>query len=98
MKRLVYLLLVLMLIAVPLPKISRAADTSSVTMAFIESEPDTLDPQAAAAVDDFQVLWNVYDGLVGYDSKTLAVDNSGLAEKWDISDDGLVYTFHLRKG
>ncbi len=98
MKRLAYLLLVLMLVAVPLPQISRAADASSVTMAFLESEPANLDPQAAAAQDEFQVLWNVYEGLVGYDPKTLAPNNSGLAEKWDISDDGLVYTFHLRKG
>src|SRR5439155_24251499 len=98
MKRLIYLLVVLMLIAVPLPKISQAADASSVTMAFLESEPANLDPQAAAAQDEFQVLWNVYDGLVGYDAETLAPNKSGLAEKWEVSDDGLVYTFHLRKG
>lgn len=77
---------------------SAAQDGSSITMAFLENEPAKLDPQAADSLDDYQVLWNVYEGLVGYDPKTLAPDNSGLAESWDISDDGLVYTFHLRQG
>ena len=44
----------------------------------------------------------VYSGLVQYDP----LDHSGipnkiipdLAEKWDISQDGMVYTFHLRSG
>ncbi len=98
MKRLAYLILILIFIAAPLPLTTRAADSTTVTMAFLESEPATLDPQAAGAQDEYQVLWNVYEGLVGYDPKTLTPDTSGLAEKWDISSDGLVYTFHLRKG
>src|SRR5262249_60444304 len=70
---------------------------SSVTMAFIEAEPAKLDPQTADALDDFQVLWNVCEGMVGYDSKTLA-PTPALATSWDISSDGLTYTFHLRSG
>jgi ABC-type transport system substrate-binding protein len=98
MKRLAYLLLILMLVTVSMTNISRAADASSVTMAFLESEPTKLDTVTADSLDAFQVLWNVCEGLVGYDSKTLAPDTSGLAEKWEISSDGLTYTFHLRKG
>ena len=38
----------------------------------------------------------IYNGLVKYDKDMNIVGD--LAESWDISDDGLVITFHLRKG
>src|SRR4051812_27081541 len=100
MKRLSLLLAVLLLVSAlaPLGAVNAQADkATTVTMAFIEAEPKGLDPQAAQTVDEFQVLYNVYEGLVTYDSKTLN-PVPGLAEKWDISKDGLVYTFHLHKG
>ena len=37
---------------------------------------------------------NFYETLVNYENGKFV---PGLAETWDISDDGLVYTFHLRK-
>src|SRR5690606_17599180 len=49
------------------------------------------------AVNDFRILMNVYEGLVRYRSGTLEVEPA-LAENWDISDDGTVYTFTLRGG
>jgi peptide/nickel transport system substrate-binding protein len=60
-------------------------------------EPPSLDPtaEAAAAVDEV-VYANVFEGLVRF-----AADGSvipGLAESWDISEDGLTYTFHLHGG
>ena len=36
------------------------------------------------------------EGLVSEDPKTLK-PVPGVAEKWEVSEDGLVYTFHLRK-
>lgn len=39
----------------------------------------------------------LYDGLVRYSLEDLSPSPS-LAESWDISDDGTVYTFHLRQG
>src|SRR5258708_27219332 len=95
MKRLVSLLVVVFLVSLAVPQPSRAADASSVTMAFVEAEAVKLDPLTADALDDFQVLWNVCEGMVSYDSKTLA-PIPGLASSWDISSDGLTYTFHLR--
>ncbi len=99
MKRLSLLLAALLLMGTLAPMAARAqADkATTVTMAFLEAEPKTLDPQAAQTLDEFQVLYNIYEGLVSYDPKTLS-PVSGLAEKWDISKDGLVYTFHLRAG
>ncbi len=61
------------------------------------AEPKSLDPHATTALNDFRILVNVYDGLVRFSDGTLQVEPS-LAESWTISEDGLVYTFQLRKG
>jgi peptide/nickel transport system substrate-binding protein len=39
----------------------------------------------------------MYDRLIGYDSPDTKVINARLAERWDISDDGMEYTFYLRE-
>lgn len=61
------------------------------------AEPKSLDPAAVTAVNDFRILVNVYEGLTRYKSGTLEVE-PGLAESWEISDDGTEYTFKLRSG
>ena len=61
------------------------------------AEPKSMDPHVVTAVNDFRILVNVYDGLVRYQSGTLEVE-PGLAESWEISADGLTYTFALREG
>jgi len=63
----------------------------------MQLEPPNLDPTggAAAAIDEV-VYANVFEGLTRYSSDgTIA---PGLAESWSVSDDGTVYTFHLRAG
>ncbi|AMY69493.1 ABC transporter substrate-binding protein [Frigidibacter mobilis] len=61
------------------------------------AEPQSLDPHAVTAVNDFRILMNIYEGLVRYAPGTLEVEPA-LAESWEISDDGKVYTFTLREG
>ncbi|WP_246248915.1 ABC transporter substrate-binding protein [Chelativorans alearense] len=61
------------------------------------AEPKSLDPHAVTAVNDFRILMNVYDGLVRYSDGTLEVEPA-LATSWEISEDGLTYTFKLREG
>ena len=95
MKYALCLMVLVLVLALAVPVL--AQDATSATAAFLENEPQTLDPQAAQQADEFQVLYNVCEGLVGYDPATLA-PAPGLAESWKISDDGLVYTFTLRKG
>src|SRR5690606_21088540 len=43
------------------------------------------------------ILNNVYDGLIGLDADT-GEFTPALAESWEVSEDGLTYTFHLRQG
>ncbi|MEQ9691922.1 MAG: ABC transporter substrate-binding protein [Bauldia litoralis] len=61
------------------------------------AEPKSLDPSVDTAVNDFRILMNMYDGLVRYKDGTLEPE-AALAESWEISDDALTYTFHLRDG
>ena len=62
----------------------------------IGSEPDSLDPWQSAASDTEAIMHNVFEGLCLYDENGEIIP--GLAESWDISEDGLTYTFHLRQG
>src|SRR5260221_10155851 len=66
-------------------------------MALPEGDANSLDPQQYQTLAEFQTLQNVYEGLFKYDQKTLQ-PVPGLAEKYEVSADGLKYTFHLRKG
>ena len=61
------------------------------------AEPKSLDPAAVTAVNDFRILVNLYDGLVRFQDGSLEVEPA-LAESWEISQDGTVYTFSLREG
>lgn len=60
------------------------------------AEPDRLDPHLTSAFASFQVLENVYDTLV-QPGPDLTMEPA-LAESWEISDDGLTWTFALRDG
>lgn len=59
-------------------------------------EPPTLDPQKATDVVSFDILNDVLDGLTRYNKDGKIEKGSGLAKDWDVSKDGLTYTFHLR--
>jgi oligopeptide transport system substrate-binding protein len=58
-------------------------------------DPQTLDPALATGLEDLRVINGLFEGLTRYDPVT-ARPIPGLAEKWEISPDGRVYTFHLR--
>ena len=63
----------------------------------LQLEPPTLDLTASPAAAIPQVLlYNVYEGLVKLDET--GTIQPLLAESWDLSDDGLEYTFNLRPG
>ncbi|WP_314024384.1 peptide ABC transporter substrate-binding protein [Filifactor alocis] len=60
----------------------------------LSSEPKSIDPALNTAVDGHQVIIGVFEGLCRLDEKDQGIP--GIAESWDISEDNLTYTFHLR--
>ncbi|WP_176250379.1 ABC transporter substrate-binding protein [Sulfitobacter sp. HGT1] len=73
-----------------------AAAQSDITVAM-QLEPPHLDPTSAAAGAIDQVLYsNVFEGLTRFMGDGSVVP--GLAKSWEISEDGLTYTFKLQEG
>lgn len=57
--------------------------------------PQNLDPQYASDVSSITVISNMFSGLLALDADGAIVNDN--AESYDISDDGLTYTFNLSK-
>ena len=60
------------------------------------SDPKTWDALATSRSADSEAIVNTYDGLVEYDNENEI--KPALAESWEVSEDGLTYTFHIRQG
>ncbi len=60
------------------------------------TEPQGLDPHIATGVPEHHIIQALFEGLVYKDPNSLEVE-PGVAESWQISEDGKVYTFNLRK-
>ena len=65
-------------------------------VAGMQTDPVGLDPHITNATSTRNMLENVYDTLVMFDSSLQIVP--GLAGSWEVSEDGLTWTFHLREG
>jgi len=96
-------LLLLAVIAIPLGACDRdnevvdthdAADSLIVLRRGNGGDPQTLDPARAEDTHAFRVLADLYEGLLILDATGNAIP--GVAEEWEVSSDGLSYTFHLR--
>ncbi len=57
-----------------------------------------LDPPFQTGGTDSMILVNVYNSLVTHNPESLKVVDPDLAESWEVSEDGTVYTFNLREG
>ena len=73
-----------------------AEENTELTVNFSPSSL-SLNPQLGFTTAEAQIFTALYEGLVAYDPVTLQPE-PGMAESWDVSEDGLVYTFHLREG
>lgn len=60
------------------------------------AEVQSLDPHIAGGTVDQNVLSALFEGLVTLDEQTFQ-PRPGAAERWELSPNGLVYTFHLRR-
>jgi oligopeptide transport system substrate-binding protein len=61
-------------------------------------EPATLDPNRASDSTSITVLNQLVRPLVYFDADLNTVSEGGLAESWDVSEDGQTVTFHLKDG
>ena len=61
------------------------------------AEPSDLDPQTITGIPERNIVATLFEGLTRSDPVTLEAQ-PGAAASWDISPDGLLYTFHLRPG
>jgi peptide/nickel transport system substrate-binding protein len=60
----------------------------------IPQDPDFLDPHKAAASGTYEMMFNVFEGLLKPDSNGGV--RSAVAESYEVSDDGLTYTFTIK--
>lgn len=74
-------------------KTSAAGGTVKVS---VGSEPDNLDPMLSSATDTSAIMMNVFEGLLGFNEKGEFIP--ALAKSYDISEDGLTYSFKLKQG
>ncbi len=58
------------------------------------TEIKSIDPAVVKGVPEARVIYGIFEGLVNFHPETLE-PTPGVAERWEISDDGLVYTFHI---
>jgi peptide/nickel transport system substrate-binding protein len=75
---------------VPAPKAGGAIKFAT------QADPDGLDPHRSPADSTFIIAMNIFDSLVMTNAAGQLLP--GLAARWDVSPDGLTYTFHLRRG
>lgn len=68
-------------------------DTIKMSMA---SDIDSFDPFLSVAYDTQAVNKNIFEGLMTFDENGNCIPS--LSESYDVSNDGLLYTFHLRHG
>ncbi len=57
-------------------------------------EPDSLDPQRGQSLSAQNILRDVFEGLTREDARGAVIP--GIAERWQVSADGLIWTFYLR--
>lgn len=60
------------------------------------NEPNTLDPHRTSGTWESHILRDLFLGLTSFDAHGATIP--GAAERWDVSADGKVYVFHLRRG
>lgn len=63
---------------------------------YFDADPNTWDALNTSNAADSEILVNTYDGLAEYDMENQL--KPALAESWEVSEDGLTYTFHIRQG
>ena len=87
-------LLMIMLVIMIASSSSAASRSQSEIVFNLGADPRTIDPALNNTVDGNNVIVNIFDGLVrtGFND----APEPACAESWEVSDDGMKWTFHLR--
>ncbi|HVU12607.1 MAG TPA: ABC transporter substrate-binding protein [Phototrophicaceae bacterium] len=92
--RILFIVAVLALVALPTFAQSSTAEPNMLVMARA-ADATGLDPHTQTAFASFRLLELIYEPLVNLDANLNVVP--ALAESWEFSSDGLTLTFHLRQ-
>jgi len=73
-----------------------AAESGGTAVVVVPQDPDFLDPHLAVASGTSEMMFNVFEGLLKPNEKGEVYP--ALAESYEITDNGLTYTFKIRQG
>jgi peptide/nickel transport system substrate-binding protein len=90
------LLLIASMVCVGYPAAAGTPVQGGILRAALTASPPTLDPHSATHLAVREVGLHIFESLLTFDAKFQVVPQ--LAERWEASKDGKVYTFSLRKG
>ncbi len=79
------------------PEPEKVAAVGGTLVWALPSEPDTLDPHKTARSESATVMGQIGGALVARDAETGEIVPY-LAERWEVSEDGLTWTFYLKEG
>ena len=77
-------------------KSSSSSSDEKILSVEVGPDPETIDPALNAAIDGGEMILHSFEGLLKLDKN--GDPEAGQAEKWEVSEDGLTYTFTLRDG
>jgi peptide/nickel transport system substrate-binding protein len=89
------LVVALVLVLASLASAASAAPPKDAIVIGLVAEPVTMDPPQITDLNSARVTKRIFEGLVGQELGSYKLV-PGLAQSWDISKDGLIYTFKLR--
>lgn len=93
-KKILAVILAMMLLVTLGAGCRKSGSNEPVLRYALEAEPATLDPAKSTAIPESLVEAQIFEGLTRLDAKDQPAP--GVAEKWDVSADGMKYVFYLR--
>jgi peptide/nickel transport system substrate-binding protein len=87
--------------AIKTPSITTGSSTSQLPTSLVveeESQPDSMDPAVTYTTPGWEIVEQVYQGLLAPNGTSYTTYIGVLAENWTVSSDGMTYTFSLRPG
>ncbi|MGD9360212.1 MAG: ABC transporter substrate-binding protein, partial [Desulfobacterales bacterium] len=76
------------------------AEEQTVRLAMGVADIGTLDPHFATKIGEYPVVTMIYEALLRHPPGQIDIEKiqPSLAERWEVAEDKLTWTFHLRKG